>query len=1037
MIRFSTLAWLAVALLLQSALAQQAPWMWDDDGVPVRQGYHIEWQKTTCPGNAGEVIVAWSDTRDQLRDLFAQKLDGEGNTLWADNGLLVNGAYSRQEDPVLESDRNGGAFISWVDFRADSSGDIYTQHIDADGNMLLDPDGVPISTENNVQISINMCYDEDGGVFISWNDSRTGDTDLYITHLLADGTIAEGFDPDGSPVVTEPGEQVFVSLVSDTEGGTWITWTDKRIQNDHNIYVQHVLADGTMVLEENGLLVCGASSIQEKPKLAPDGMGGAFVCWLDKRNDNFGDIYLQHLNSEGVISFGQDGVAISDSADTIEDNNRIVNAGDGLAIVMWQDNRNDPSNTVGDIYAQKISTGDFVWPVDGVPVCLAPEDQVNARMTSDYNGGAFIAWTDYRNGGTFGYEDIYLQHLDAGGTALWGDGDNDGMPASLATGSQHSPSVRADQNGGAFVAWGDLRYGSIGVFANCLDENGDSRFAETDGVQLVWGIDGNAADLTSVATDDGSAIFVWEDSRFAGSVISAQKLDSAGAGMWTSNGVVPHEDFDEREQRVPEALPDGANGAYVSFVWGPNLGTAAFITRLNADGEAAWGDPVSVTAEYNVHPTDYQMDIKLCDDSEGGLIIAWSDHNEDVDLIYSKIFAQRISPAGERLWGDNGVQLSFTSDVSENIALATTADGSGGAYVLWQYGTWGDFNLRLQHIDGNGDVVAGWDANGLDLCTAPGDQLKGTLATQIDGGDNPGVYVIWNDPREAANSTDIYGQLVNVDGSVQWTENGVLLVSGNSDQEFNRVRADNDGGFYLFWKDFSNGVDYNLYMQHFDATGNGFWPAENTAVCEDADTTDQQGGDFILFQREDTDRIIATWSDLRNNMHYDLYGQEIGADGGHIWDGEDGAAINSFFHHQKFPTISYDGDLGAFIGWVDMRSSGKEDLQNIYAQRVHIDYGAVGSPVATQPVDWALLSSYPNPFNPATTVDLQLRTTLPHGELAVYNIVGQKVAILASGHFAAGRHQYSWRAEGRASGLYIVRLLGEQRQAVHKMLLLQ
>ncbi|MBC8478505.1 T9SS type A sorting domain-containing protein [bacterium] len=1032
--RFAMLPLLAVTLLLQAAVAQADYTVWEQNGVPVRQGHHIEWQKTTCPGDAGELIVAWSDTRDQLRDLFAQKIDDEGNVLWAANGLLVNGAYSRQEDPVLESDRNGGAFISWVDFRADSAGDIYSQHIAPDGSLMLDTDGVPISTVNNVQIAINMCYDENGGVFISWNDSRTGDTDLYITHLLADGSIAAGFDLNGTPVVTEPGEQVSVSMVSDTQGGAWITWTDKRIQDNHNIYIQHVLSDGSMELEQNGYLVCGADGIQTSPKLAPDALGGVFISWFDKRTDNFGDIYLQHLNSAGAISFTADGVPISNNQDKEEKNNRVVNAGSGLVIVMWQDNRNDENNIIGDVYAQKVSTSDLVWTPGGVPVCTAPEEQVNARMTSDLAGGAFISWTDYRNGGTFGYEDIYLQHMDSAGNALWGDGDSDGMPASTETGSQHSPSVRADQNGGAFVSWGDLRYGSIGIFSNCLDENGDVRFDEPNGVELVWGIDGNASNLTSVDAGDNSVIFIWEDRRFSSSVIAAQKLDGGGVAQWVSNGAVPHADFNEREQRDPRALPDGNNGLFIAFTWGPDLGTAAFLTRLGSTGEPLWADPVCVTEAYNVYPTDYQKDIQICEDNSGGVIATWTDHNEDIDPINSKIFAQRFSPTGDRLWGNGGVQLSFSSDATENVALAIAADGDGGAYILWQFGSWGDFNLRMQHIDTNGNVVSGWDPNGMDACTASGNQLKGTLTTQVSGSGFPGVYVIWNDPRESANGADIFGQLVLYDGSLQWVENGVLLVTEISDQEFSRVRPDGESGFYLLWKDFSSGTDYNIYLQHYDATGTPLWSDGNTALCEASN--DQQGADFIVFDRDGENRMIGTWADLRMNMHYDLYGQEIAADGSHLWAGNDGAIVNNFFHHQKFPTISYDGEFGAFIGWVDMRSSGKEDLQNIYAQRVNIDLWGV-APSTVVPVDWALLASYPNPFNPTATVRLQLQSPLQRGELAIFNITGQKVATLATGGFTAGTHQYDWLADEMPSGLYIVRLAGSERQVSHKMLLIK
>ena len=61
-----------------------AQYDWTDDGVSVRQGIHIEWQRTGDNGNDGEMIFAWSDTRYGGRDIYAQKVDVNGNPLkWA------------------------------------------------------------------------------------------------------------------------------------------------------------------------------------------------------------------------------------------------------------------------------------------------------------------------------------------------------------------------------------------------------------------------------------------------------------------------------------------------------------------------------------------------------------------------------------------------------------------------------------------------------------------------------------------------------------------------------------------------------------------------------------------------------------------------------------------------------------------------------------------------------------------------------------------------------------------------------------------
>ena len=122
---------------------------WQDNGVPVRQGIHIEWQRTGDNGNDGEMIFAWSDTRQGVRDIYAQKVDENGNKIWSENGVTVVETAGRQEDPILITDGNGGAFIIWRDYNddPDPNGDIYAQHILSDGTLAWQENQVlPLST---------------------------------------------------------------------------------------------------------------------------------------------------------------------------------------------------------------------------------------------------------------------------------------------------------------------------------------------------------------------------------------------------------------------------------------------------------------------------------------------------------------------------------------------------------------------------------------------------------------------------------------------------------------------------------------------------------------------------------------------------------------------------------------------------------------------------------------------------------------------------------------------------------------------------
>jgi 5'-nucleotidase len=88
------------------------------------------------------------------------------------------------------------------------------------------------------------------------------------------------------------------------------------------------------------------------------------------------------------------------------------------------------------------------------------------------------------------------------------------------------------------------------------------------------------------------------------------------------------------------------------------------------------------------------------------------------------------------------------------------------------------------------------------------------------------------------------------------------------------------------------------------------------------------------------------------------------------------------------------------------------------------------------PEQFELHQNFPNPFNPSTslTFDLPVATTI---RLSVSNILGQEIALLASGLHQAGSYTVSWNASGHSSGLYLVRLEGGGSSAVKKILLIR
>lgn len=71
--------------------------------------------------------------------------------------------------------------------------------------------------------------------------------------------------------------------------------------------------------------------------------------------------------------------------------------------------------------------------------------------------------------------------------------------------------------------------------------------------------------------------------------------------------------------------------------------------------------------------------------------------------------------------------------------------------------------------------------------------------------------------------------------------------------------------------------------------------------------------------------------------------------------------------------------------------------------------------------EFVLAQNYPNPFNPSTSIAFNLPVS-SDVTLSVYNVLGQKVAMLVNGPMTAGTHSVSFDASRLASGIYIYEL---------------
>ena len=88
------------------------------------------------------------------------------------------------------------------------------------------------------------------------------------------------------------------------------------------------------------------------------------------------------------------------------------------------------------------------------------------------------------------------------------------------------------------------------------------------------------------------------------------------------------------------------------------------------------------------------------------------------------------------------------------------------------------------------------------------------------------------------------------------------------------------------------------------------------------------------------------------------------------------------------------------------------------------------------PAVYSLDQNYPNPFNPSTTIKYSIAED-GFVKLAVYNMLGEEVAMIVNTTQKAGRYEVNFNASELSSGVYIYKLEASKYTASKKLMLLK
>ena len=965
------------------------------DGAPIRQGVHIEWYRTVAPGNDGEAIFVWSDTRYGMRNIFAHKVNGNGDLLWGEDGAVVTDLPGRQEDPVAITDGDGGVFVAWVDYRFDEQGDIFFQHLDNNGSIGLDAGGVALAQVAGKQISINMCTDSLGGVFVTWQDKRGGvHDDIYGTHISADYTvIAPG---SGVPIVDATGDQNSKTIEYAGNNEAFIAWADFREGSNADVYAQRLDISMNYLFQANGLPVASTEQQELKPRATFVNATTSFIAW--KEGDENSKVLYQFVDDNGLVFDNAKPISSNTSLQTAP---RVKRSTAGEVFVNWKDLRNDPIN--GDQYFQKVDVnGDTQWG-DGVRMDFVDDIDFSARFSAGVQGDLNIVWER----GTFPNVDIYFQNIGAAGEYSL----DDAVAISAEPNYQFAPILVGNALDGLFCIFGDKGTGSIDLKVQKVGTSFNPVW-EGSGITAMEGLDGDIKYTDAYRISDEDIYFIWEDNRSSkkmyGSRITNLELSAInGRQLSFSDNSSSETDFS-----TPKTIRT-ATGIYVATFDGLTGEKYIRINRLDEQLQNVWdenGISFSTNGMANVFLAE----------SASGIVCFWS---EITAMGTYDIFFQSIGSDGNVVLADGGVALveSFADDYV--MAVVPTPDDK--YMIFWMEEAWPAASLKFTKIDQEGNAEIGWNPNGNSLSNSNYDSRN--LQAKAVGSGN-GVLATW---VQEGNFSDIYAQLVDWSGEVQYATGGIPVVEEDNDQvELDFTFNELGTHAFLIWQDFRNGSDFEIYGDVLNLSNGSLESSGNIQFS--VDTTNQYNPKAVSVQ---SNEFFVVWEDERGYYNVDpllINGVDLYGSGYIIGSGmttePNGIPICIAYHKQQNINITKHQGEEYFLDWIDYRSSGKEDLANYYG-RTLMKADLLSSTTACSgcalhlPQEFQLLSAYPNPFNGSLTFSFELPEKQAVN-FAVYDLKGSKVYDRLYIPGVGGTYNVYWNAVNNlgqpvSAGIYI------------------
>ncbi|MCL4305731.1 T9SS type A sorting domain-containing protein [bacterium] len=366
----------------------------------------------------------------------------------------------------------------------------------------------------------------EGGCYITWQDQASGNYDVYLQRLDANG-VPQWATPCGILISNHPQDTWLTDwdMAVDASDNCIIAVNDIRSGGDRDITVYSIGPQQEFLWGPDGIALSNNDGFEPDPRIAPMDNGDVVFAWQEENM-----IHLRRLNMQGQDVFTP--AVITITATNGVSIPRVAAADSSSVILSYLVHQGSQFTSPRHIYLQKYShSGAAMWPAGGVAVMTTNGIGIQMRPDVIYDGagGAYSFWYDTRNN----VHHVFAQRVNAAGSVMW---TANGVQVDLTANElQMSPSAVLAGNGIAvFYQTANSNQSMGGLDAQLLSGAGD----------ILWNV--NGATIAQLSPEpcfnvrahmQGNNFGVFYSQYAPGSALNtllrASQLNPAGQPTWT------------------------------------------------------------------------------------------------------------------------------------------------------------------------------------------------------------------------------------------------------------------------------------------------------------------------------------------------------------------------------------------------------------------------------------------------------------------------------------------------------------------------